>query len=140
MRTSLTLYDNKVAYEACFCAAPRSEAKLLLLGSLLEIFKYLILAISYSPLASTIATTMLNFRVRNENGCFHSVKSPELNIRRTLILYQKFLTGQVGMLPVCLRTKQLVTNSSPPKPCVGGRTGVTLSPNHQLKKLNLFEN
>ncbi len=32
------------------------------------------------PIKSIIATTVLNCRVRNENGCFHCVKSPEPNI------------------------------------------------------------
>ena len=35
-----------------------------------------VLAATYSPLASTIGTTGLNFRVRNENGCDPSVKPP----------------------------------------------------------------
>ena len=39
------------------------------------------LAASYSPLASTIATTVLNFRVRNGIGCDHCVKPPTQNFR-----------------------------------------------------------
>ena len=39
------------------------------------------LAASYSPLASTIATTELNFRVRNENGCDPGVKPPTQKIQ-----------------------------------------------------------
>lgn len=38
-----------------------------------------VLAPGYFPPKSIIATTVLNFRVRNENGCFHSVKAPERN-------------------------------------------------------------
>ena len=38
--------------------------------------KYFMLAASYSPLASTIATTVLDFRVRNGIGYTHCVKPP----------------------------------------------------------------
>ena len=43
------------------------------------LIKNLVLATSYSPLASTIASTELNCRVRNENGCDLCDESPELN-------------------------------------------------------------
>ncbi len=35
------------------------------------------LAATYSPLASTIGARELNFRVRNENGCFPSAEPPD---------------------------------------------------------------
>ena len=38
-----------------------------------------VLAVSYSRLATTIASTGLNFRVRKENGCDPSDKPPEQN-------------------------------------------------------------
>ena len=41
-------------------------------------FTYSVLATSYSRLATTIASTGLNCRVRNENGCDPSDESPEL--------------------------------------------------------------
>ena len=41
-----------------------------------------VLATSYSCLATTIASTGLNCRVRNENGCDTSDKSPERNFQQ----------------------------------------------------------
>ncbi len=39
-------------------------------------------AASYFPLhMSIIAATAFHFRVRNENGCFHSAKPPEQKIQ-----------------------------------------------------------
>jgi hypothetical protein len=54
------------------------------------------LATSYSPLTSTIATTALNFCVRNENRCFHSVKSPAYNIHFLKELFV-FTTGRASV-------------------------------------------
>ncbi len=42
--------------------------------------QHLVLALSYSPLASTIASTELNCRVRNENGCDLCDKAPKLKV------------------------------------------------------------
>ena len=39
-----------------------------------------VLAPTYSPLSSTISTTRLNFRVRNENGCDPRVEAPKQTI------------------------------------------------------------
>ena len=41
----------------------------------------ILLAATYSPLTSTIGTTKLNFRVRNENGCDLGVKPPTQKIQ-----------------------------------------------------------
>ncbi len=47
----------------------------------LSFLKCLVLATSYFPFYSIIATTVLNCRIRNENGCDHCVESPEPNIQ-----------------------------------------------------------
>ena len=44
----------------------------------LKEFEYSVPAVSYSPLASTIATTRLNFSVRNGKRCDPGVKPPKL--------------------------------------------------------------
>ena len=48
----------------------------------IQYIKHSVLAASYSPVASTIATTVLNGRVRNEIGCDHRVKPPKQNARK----------------------------------------------------------
>ncbi len=45
------------------------------------VIENLVLAPSYSPFSSTIATTRLNCRVRNENGCDPRVKAPKPNFQ-----------------------------------------------------------
>ena len=50
-------------------------------GFLSEVIKFFVLASTYSPLTSTIGTTVLNFRVRNEIGCDHCVKTPTQKIQ-----------------------------------------------------------
>lgn len=61
--------------------------------------KYSVLAPSYSRLATTIASTRLNCRVRNENGCFPSDEALAHNTRYDF----NFPSGQVGMFPICPR-------------------------------------
>ena len=56
-------------------------ASIIALDSAENLFKHYVLAISYFPLASIIASTGLNFRVRNENGCDPSDESPEHKVR-----------------------------------------------------------
>ena len=53
-----------------------------------EKIQYIVLAPAYSPLSSTIGTTRLNFRVRNENGCDPRVEAPKQNIQ---FIYFQFL-------------------------------------------------
>ncbi len=45
------------------------------------LFKYYVLAPSYFRLATIIASTRLNFRVRNENGCDPRDEAPEHKTR-----------------------------------------------------------
>src|SRR3989344_5362674 len=54
-------------------------------GALASVVENCVLAASYSPLSSTIASTGLNCRVRNENGCDPSDKPPERNFQRTAV-------------------------------------------------------
>ena len=62
--------------------------------------EYFVLATSYFPLhTSIIAATAFHFRVRNENGCFHSAESPEQKIQFI------FPLGKIGL--ACLRSGAL---------------------------------
>ncbi len=69
--------------------AGRSDIKLkspaFRLDFLVSLVQDSVLATSYFPLTSIIATTALNCRVRNGIGCDHSVKSPELSPEQTNI-------------------------------------------------------
>ena len=47
------------------------------------LFKYSVLAPSYSRLSTTIASRGLNFRVRKENGCDPSDEAPEQDTQKT---------------------------------------------------------
>lgn len=49
-------------------------------------FEHSVLAPTYSPLASTIGSRGLNFRVRKENGCDPSDKAPTQNVQRPIFL------------------------------------------------------
>ena len=61
------------------------------------LIEYFVLATSYSPFSSTIASTELNFRVRNENGCDLCDKSPKQKIQFFHILYYVLNDGVDAM-------------------------------------------
>jgi hypothetical protein len=59
-----------------------------------------VLATSYSPFSSTIATIVLNFRVRNEIGCTHDVKSPTQSLLKAELREKTYtLSTAIIMFP-----------------------------------------
>ncbi len=57
-----------------------------------ELIECFVLATSYFPLhMSIIAATAFHFRVRNENGCFHSAESPEQKIQLGSCCYRQVI-------------------------------------------------